>query len=118
MPRFDKQCLHVGNGRPPDLHAAGDDVGGAPQAVGDPLVVNVDHRGGNGGAGVRGGDAGSHLTGPQNADAVDRPRFDIGIGDAPVAGEQILHEEDADERGRNRRSHDAERFLQFDLQTF
>ena len=65
-----------------------------------------------------GGDAGPHLPGPQNADAADGPRLDVGIGDAPVAGELVLHEEDADQRRRNGRADNAERLLQFDLQRF
>ncbi len=44
--------------------------------------------------------------------------LDVGIGHAPVAGQQVLHEEDADERGRDRRADDARRLAELDLDPF
>ncbi len=111
-----EQGLHIGQRCPADLDPTGDDVGRPPQSVGDPLVVHVNHRGRNCGPGVRRGDSRPHLTRAQHAHAADWPRFDVGVGHAPVAGEQILHEEDADECRRDGCPHHSERLLQFDLE--
>ncbi len=117
MPRFEnKVCMSASDARPIFIRPATTSVARR-KSVGDPLVVDVDHRSRNGRAGVGGGDAGTHLPGPQHADAADGPRLDVGIGHAPVAGEQVLHEEDADQRRRNGRADNAERLLQLDLQS-
>ena len=58
---------------PADLDPAHDDVLGAVQAVGEPGVVDVDHRRGNSRPGVRRDDARAHQPGARDADALHRP---------------------------------------------
>ena len=106
----------VRRGGPADLDAALDHVRSTLQPPGQSIVVDVDHRGRDPAAGVRGGDSGSHQTGSEHSDPFDVARLDTG-GSPGVLADPGLHEEDSNHVAGDLAADDLASTLALDFQT-